>query len=270
MKLSVSNFAWPQHEALWCYEQLAQRGIKGVEIAPTKVFGENWVIDPDTVLSLRETLCSFDLHISSFQGLTYAKEDVALFGEGSHNFLSHMETIAQLLVECGADYAVLGAVKLRQHLPADYHEMSALFEAVAKRFSTVSKALALESIPPVYGARLLRNLTECTHLINDVDSDGLVLNFDTANQFLCGDLLSGNYRHALAKAKHIHISEPDLCYFHQPSKYNVELASQVKRIYQGKWGVLEMGEKYFTRSGFQRSLDTFLKLYGPLSYSATL
>lgn len=79
-----------------------------------------------------------------------------------------------------------------------------------------------------------------------------------------------NDRHALAKAKHVHISEPDLCYFHQPSKYNVELASQVKRIYQGKWVVLEMDEKSFTHRGFQRSLDTFLKLYGSPSYSPTL
>lgn len=41
MKLSVSNLAWPVSENNWCLATLSNMGIRGVEIAPLKVF-ESW------------------------------------------------------------------------------------------------------------------------------------------------------------------------------------------------------------------------------------
>ncbi|MGR5120718.1 sugar phosphate isomerase/epimerase family protein [Vibrio astriarenae] len=265
MKLSVSNFAWPQHQALWCYEQLAKRNIKGIEIAPTKVFGDQWCIEAEHIAELKQTLSLFDLEVSSLQGLTYGKPDLALHGEGSVAFLQHMQRIVEIMQSLEAEIAVFGAAKLRQCKPSDVQEIYALFEQLGYRFAISHKTLTIEPIPKAYGAQYLSTLSECKHLVNVVNQPGFALTFDTANAFLSGDLMSGNYKNVLHKAKHVHVSEPDLCYFHQPSKFNIELAGDIKRHYQGQWVVLEMGDKHFTRSGFVRSLDNFARLYAQSS-----
>ncbi|MDR9826771.1 hypothetical protein RCJ22_14255 [Vibrio sp. FNV 38] len=113
MKLSVSNFAWPQQEALWCYEQLACRDIQGIEITPTKIFGSDWEITSEKVQQLKETLSQFDLTISSLQGITFGKDDIALIGQQSNNLQEHLKRVADITVILEADVAVFGAGRLR-------------------------------------------------------------------------------------------------------------------------------------------------------------
>jgi len=261
--LSVSNFAWPAEKADFCYDLLAKHGIGAIEIAPNKAFGGWENINPTSIANFQLRLAKHNLTVSSLQGITFSVPDLSLHPDSSQAFLKHCSKVASLLVDLDADYAVFGAVKLRTAPAPDQQELEALFHKAGEIFAQRGKALALEPIPYVYGAAFLNNLTQCLHLVTKVDSCGLVLQFDTANQFLAGDLISANYLHALSLSQHLHISEPDMRFFCQPSQFNIELSHQIKQQYRGRWTVLEMADKYFEPQSFQLALSNFTKLYAP-------
>ncbi|MDA0420465.1 TIM barrel protein [Vibrio alginolyticus] len=260
-RLSVSNFAWPAENADWCYNALAEHNIGAIEVAPTKAFGDWKNITAKNIRGFHRHIEAYGLRVSSLQGITFGVPSLSLHPEQSRIFLQHCSTVASLLVDLDADYAVFGAAKLRSAPVPEQQELEALFAKVAEIFAEKGKALALEPIPKAYGADCLHNLTQCKHLVEQVNSRSLVLQFDTANQFLASDLISANYRHSLAFAKHLHISEPDLRFFFQPSGFNVVLSHEIQQLYNGKWIVLEMGEKNFSPFGFLSSLKAFTQLY---------
>ena len=41
MKLAISNIAWDETLDLQMYDRMKQYGYSGLEIAPTRIFGEN-------------------------------------------------------------------------------------------------------------------------------------------------------------------------------------------------------------------------------------
>lgn len=264
MKLSVSNLAWPLKETDWCLEQLVKHGIKGVELAPLKVFDSWESISTESVAKVCKKYSDLGLKISSFQAITFGASDLALLNDEAKvsNFLRHMEKVAWLLSELGGENAVFGSPGLRKGANYDESELINLFKAIDLIFAKYNVIFVWETVPNYYGCNLLNNIQDTDNFINHIELSHVGRHFDTGCQYLSGDLEDVNSCiDFISNSKHLHISEVDLNNFSNPTKYNKDIADVVKKYYQGKWCVLEMGDKAYSREHFISSIENFKCLF---------
>lgn len=262
MKLSVSNLAWPSEENEWCLTQLAKFGIKGVELAPTKVFGSWEAISNNSVDKVKGEYQSRGLSISSFQAITYGLNDIALCGEKfkTDRFIEHMGRVAALLYDLGGQFAVFGSPSLRNASDANQQDLINVFTKVEQAFSRQDVHFALETVPTYYGCQLFNTLEKTDEFLNNAGFLNITRHFDSACQFLTGDLEAGKYHSFLERSKHLHISEVDLKEFSNPSQFNLDFIPFINKHYQGDWCVLEMGDKNYNRESFLASIKHFTRL----------
>ena len=264
MQLSVSNLAWPVEETDWCLEQLAKYNIQGVELAPLKVF-ESWkAITDESIQLVKGKYSKLGLEISSFQAITFGAMNLALLGgdEKVDNFLLHIEKVANLLSKLNGDNAVFGSPGLRKNSEYEQKDLIFLFKRIDTIFAKYKTNFVLETVPQYYGCNLLNTIKKTDTFLNNMDLKNVSRHFDSGCQFLSGDLTEkSQYIDFLSKSKHVHISEVDLNTFDFPSTYNVEIASIVKEHYKGRWCVLEMSDKNYTRLSFLNSLCNFSNLF---------
>lgn len=264
MKLSVSNLAWPLEETDWCLEQLVKQGIKGVELAPLKVFDSWESISTESVAKVCKKYSDLGLKISSFQAITFGASDLALLNDEAKvsNFLRHMEKVAWLLSELGGENAVFGSPGLRKDVNYDENELINLFKAIDLIFAKYKVNFVWESVPSYYGCNLLNNISDTDSLFNRIELSNVGRHFDTGCQHLSGDLEDVNgCIDFISKSKHLHISQVDLNNFSNPAKYNKDIAKAIKKHYHGEWCVLEMGDKHYSRDDFLNSVKNFSTLF---------
>lgn len=266
MQLSVSNLGWPAKENDWCLETLAKNGISGIEVAPLKVF-DSWdqAGDINSVTKVKNYFESHGMKISSFQAITFGAHNLNLLGseEGKKNLLVHLKKVATLLSLLDGEYAVFGSPGLRKDQDYSNIELTEVFTSINEIFSEHGVNFALETVPSYYGCAVLNKLEDTENFFSKLQFTHVVRHFDSGCQFLSGDLENKEFcERFLSRAEHLHISEVDLNNFAYPSAHNIEVSEQVKSNYKGKWCVLEMGDKSFSRDAFTRSIKNFVALFG--------
>ncbi len=264
MRLSVSNLAWPESETDWCLSQLQANGIKGVEVAPLKVFSSWDSITQAAISEAKHRFDRYDLEVSSFQAITYGAQEIALLGntEKQQNLLNHLAKVAELLKALGGKIAVFGSPGLRQNESFDPTHLAQFFYETNDIFMEQGVKFALETVPKYYGCQVLNTLSATDAFLDSHKMSYVVRHFDTGCQSLSGDLENtAQCKAFLAKSAHLHISEKDLKDFSNPSSYNISAALLIKDHYKGEWCVLEMGDKQFSRKTFLSSIKNFASLF---------
>lgn len=266
MQLSVSNLGWPSAETEWCIETLLKNDINGIEIAPLKVF-DSWeeASDIDAVNKVNNYFQSHGVTVSSFQAITFGAHDLSLLGneKGKEKLLVHLEKVAGLLSLLKGESAVFGSPGLRKDENHSDSELAEVLTSINDIFSKHRVNFALETVPSYYGCAVLNNLEQTESLLSKLQLSHVVRHFDTGCQYLSGDLEKRSLCDKfIGRAKHLHISEVNLHNFVSPSGYNLKISEQVKADYKGKWCVLEMGDKTFSREAFNRSIENFVALFG--------
>ncbi|WP_160063884.1 sugar phosphate isomerase/epimerase family protein [Psychromonas sp. L1A2] len=264
MKLSISNLAWPVEETDWCLDQLVKHNIKGVELAPLKVFDSWDSVNEESIKAVRNKYERVGLKISSFQAITYAVNDLALLGDRVKvdNFLQHMDKVAFLLSELGGENAVFGSPGLRVNNEYNTQELSELFIRIDRVFSKYKVNFVLETVPNYYGCKLLNRIEQTEAFLSSLKLSNVSRHFDSGCQYLSNDLEDIiRCNDFISKSKHLHISEVDLNNFVNPSQYNSNITAQVKEYYEGNWCVLEINDKNYSRECFLQSMSNFIKLF---------
>ena len=264
MQLSVSNLAWPVEETDWCLAQLQAHGIEAIEAAPSKLFSSWQAVEQDRITDVIRHLERYHLHVSSFQSITFGVQEIALVGDAhkQKKLLDHFTTVAALLNALGGDMAVFGSPALRQERNLDTTQLVSFFSRANEIFCHHNVKLALETVPEYYGCQVLNTLPETDRFLTDAALSNVVRHFDTGCQFLSGDLENIPRCQAfLEKCEHLHISQQDLNDFSHPSSYNMSSADWIKAHYKGRWCVLELGDKQFSRERFVKSLENFIGLF---------
>lgn len=265
MQLSVSNLGWPLAQTEWCIETLLKNGIKGIELAPLKVF-DSWeeACNIDSVNKVNEYFQAQGVTISSFQAITFGAYDLALLGNEreKENLLLHLKKVARLLSQLGGEYAVFGSPSLRKDKNYSDSELTEVLTSINNVFSEHQVSFAFETVPNYYGCSVLNNLEQTENLLSKLGLSHVVRHFDTGCQYLSGDIVNEKLCDTfINKSSHIHISEVDLNNFSTPSSFNVSLAKRIKELYRGNWCVLEMGDRSFSKENFIRSVENFVSLF---------
>jgi sugar phosphate isomerase/epimerase len=245
-RLSISNLCLNNDEFFVELEKLRDIGICGIEIAPTKIWGN---LSKETLVkakALNGKLNDMGIQVSGIQSLLYGLPDVQILQRSNwsqiYMKLNQMFEVASVL---DAKIAVFGSPKnrLRGQLHQEEADViaSEFFNGAEPSLKSNGLRLALEPNAPQYGADYLTTYSEVNRLEKLIDSSFIGSQIDTG----CLDMVGINSATALESHLpiHIHISAPNLASPLTSAIDYVEVSQSINRSEYHGWVVLEMLEQ---------------------------
>ena len=265
MMISVSNIAWPAELDAEAYALLAELGVAGIEIAPTRVWPGWEGISAASVKALRDEIEGSGLRVSSMQSILFQKPELQLFGEGEE-FADHLKYCAGLAAELGAGAGVFGAPKNRDRGTLSEEDAFAraveVFGPIAEAYAAAGVALCLEANPVQYACNFVTHGREAARLVRAVGSAGLRLHLDTACAGMAGEDVGELVRESAVILAHFHASEPMLGGFAEPSEAHVGAAAALREVGYGGWVAVEMRTQKDVLGALAQAAGFAVKTYG--------
>lgn len=216
MRLAVSNIAWPREQDEAVAGVLADLGVTGIEIAPTKVWPNPLDATVVEIDEHRRWWADLGFEIAGAQALLFGRPELTLFesAETRRKTLDYLRGIVRLCSRLGARVLVFGSPKNRRvgDQPSEaVRETAIQFFGSLSQFATDEGAcVVLEANPAEYGADFVTTAAEAVALVRAVDHPGFWLHLDTACMTLAGDPVADTFAAGGNLLRHFHVSEPQL------------------------------------------------------------
>jgi len=246
MKLAISNLAWGIPEQDEIFSLLPSLGVSGIEVAPTKI--ASWDDLNQSILSdFKRKINNIGLSASSLQAIFFGKPEAQLLSDsGKFAFMcEHIDRLADIAAELGAEVAVFGAPKNRQR---GNLESSEAFKIAIERFIQLGEIcqgrmkIGIEPVPEFYGSDFIQTAGEDLELVKAINHPSIGLHLDTGCVFLGGNAIDIAIHDGAPYLIHFHIAEPELSDFSSP-KADHDLAAKALRDCQyDRWLSIEMKE----------------------------
>ncbi|SDR05905.1 sugar phosphate isomerase/epimerase [Brevundimonas sp. 374] len=249
MKLALSNLALPSSTSDDDLANLAELGLRGLEVAPTRI--TPWgSLSPDLLRAFRSRLSAVGLSISSLQAIFYGCEGAELLGDAQAFQAMDLQVrkVAEVAAQLGASTAVFGAPK--QRLLGTLSERDA-FDLGAERLGILAKTaqnsgglvLGLEPVPAYYGGDFLPRWQDVLAIVDTVNDPGLRVHLDTGCVLLGGDDIGEAIAVCSRKLAHFQIAEPGLAGFSNPEADHSAAATALGKVHYDRWVSIEMLEQ---------------------------
>ena len=210
MKLSISNLAWQKEEDEEMYKICKCMGYDGIEIAPSRIFGENPYQNLDKVDNYRSFLKEkYKLNVSSIQSIWYGKQGF-LFQNDYEMFIDYTKKIIEFAKVIGATNIVLGCPKNRKvfHIE-DYQRGIDFFKRMAEYAEKNNTIFSIEANPAIYDTNYINYTLEAMAIVKYIGSEYLKINLDIGTMIYNGEDIQMIQDH-INLINHVHISEPQL------------------------------------------------------------
>lgn len=208
MKLSISNIAWTNEKNLQVYAIMKAKNFIGLEIAPSKIFGEN---SYDSLKEAAQWKNNLQFTIPSMQSIWYGRTE-KIFGTASErefllNYTKKSIDFAQII---GCKNLVFGCPKNR-YLPEDVDKNIGVkfFGEIADYALKHDTVIGMEANPAIYNVNYINTTQDALKLISEVNSEGFKLNLDIGTMIANSESID-NLRGKVSLINHVHISEPFL------------------------------------------------------------
>ena len=214
MKLAISNIAWQQHDDIEILSGLRERGVRGIEVAPTKIWPEWKGVSAKGAALYRKKILNEGFEIPAMQAILFGRQNLQVFDKSSHiDFFNHIKMMSDIAATLGVKVLVFGAPKnrLRGQL-STYEAMNYaadFFREVAEICYAHDCCIGLEHNPVEYGCDFVTNVADAKELVNKVNHPGFQLHLDSAGIHMCGSDIAEIIKCAQEFA-HFHVSEPML------------------------------------------------------------
>lgn len=225
MKLAISNIAWNREIDEFMYGLLKKNGIKGIEIAPTRIWNNPELVTKKQVSDFKRKLNKYGLKVVAFQSILYGKK-FNLFSNEGKLYLMKMIDLASYF---GKIVIVIGSPKNRN---CNDMKMAVSFFKELNAYSNNRVVLCIEANPKEYKTNFINTTKES---ISFAKKTGIKINLD------CGTIMLNDEDIEIPTEYigHIHFSEP----FLKPLT-NFDLFKKLKDIDYGGWYSIE--SKTFT------------------------
>ena len=247
-RLAVSNLAWPTESDSEAFATLAGLGVKGIEVAPTRIAG--WDdITPARLTAYRRQLEGAGLVVSSLQAILFGTKDLTLLGsrDSFDGMLAHMRRVTGIAAALGAGVLVFGSPRnrLRGDMPTNdawslardrWTEMGAIVAASGV-------VIGIEPVPPFYGGDFLTRWADVLRMVQDVDHPGIRVHLDTGCVSLGGDEIEDAVMAAKPWFAHFHAAQPELASFADPASNHAAAAAALTASGYDGWISIEMREQ---------------------------
>jgi sugar phosphate isomerase/epimerase len=215
VKAAISNIAWPEELESQIAGHLARRGVRGVEIAPTRRWPDLTHIGDQDVRAYRRFWEDHGISIVALQALLYGRPELTIF----ESVTRRMETLAyciqslELARMLGASCVVFGSPKNRRAGAIPPSEVSKIatefFEALGDAARANGIRVGLEANPPEYGADFLTSTAAVIEFVSALNNPGLGCHLDLGGMLIAGEEPSALIP-AIQSLVHFHVSEPYL------------------------------------------------------------
>ena len=199
MKLAISNIAWQQHDDAEILSGLRDRGVRGIEIAPTKIWPEWQGANSEQAALYRRQLLDEGFEVPAMQAILFGRPELQVFDSSSHAaFVDHIKLVADLAAALGVKVLVFGAPKNRVRGQLSTHDAMTraadFFRDVAEVCHSRECCIGLEHNPVEYGCDFVTNVADAKELVSRVDHPGFQLHLDSAGIHMCGPDMSDVYQ----------------------------------------------------------------------------
>ena len=246
MKLAVSNIAWDPEEQEAVLGLLRDRGVPGIEVAPTKLWPDWAGAEPRSAADRRQSFASEGFELPSMQAILFGKPELQVFAPDAIRgaTLQHIGRVAELAAALGARILVFGSPRNR-----DRGELSrgAAFAAAIDFFREAGRIcagrdvwLCIEPLPAGYGSNFITRWREAADLVRAVDAPGFGLHLDTGCIHMAGDDPAEAVRACGDMIRHFHVSEPNLVDLHDPVVDHRRVGEALRQVGYRRWVSIEM------------------------------
>lgn len=248
MQLSVSNLAWGASHNSEALALLAGLGVRGVEVAPTRI--ATWAdLSPARMRRYRSEVEAAGLSVSSLQAIFFGVEGARLLDNVSafQVMSEHISRVAEVGAILGAEIAVYGApaTRTRGEMCRESARNIAMerFSELGDIAQSFGVAIGIEPIPGAYGGDFLTTAFEVIEFVRELHHPFVRLHLDTGCVLLAGDNIDEAIQEGIAWLRHFHVSEPQLGNFTSPTAQHTLASDSLRRTGYKHWIAIEMREQ---------------------------
>lgn len=216
MKLVVSNIAWTNEEEVAVAEKLRSLGVKYVEIAPTKKWGDPTKAPIEEIEDYKAFWQSYGIEIVAFQSMLFSRPDLKIFenSENRREALDYLKEFTRLAHDFGAGIMVYGSPKNRQRGEMGIKTADDIaiqfFREIGENAQKLGVKFCIEPNPTDYACDFVVNAQQGIDIVRAVNNGGFGLHLDIAGMTLAGDNVKESIKNAASLLRHFHISAPML------------------------------------------------------------
>lgn len=216
MNLAVSSIAWSPEEDEGVASLLNERGIKLVELAPTKIWDNPIAVSDIDAKKVTQWWADRDIKVDAFQSMLFSRPDLKIFeSENNRNeCLQYLKNFIALAGRMGAKRMVFGSPKNRQRGDISYETASEIatgfFSELAEVALVNDVVFCIEPNAPQYACDFVTTARQGADLVRAVNHPGFGLHLDTACMALAGDDIARSIHEFGDIIQHFHISSPML------------------------------------------------------------
>jgi sugar phosphate isomerase/epimerase len=248
MKLAVSNIAWPHEMDREVAEILNRLNVRGIEVAPTKVWPALLEATSSQIHSYRQRWAEWGIEIVASQALLFGHPELTIFenAETRRRTIAYLDNVISVCTQLGARALVFGSPKNRRThgLPPDEVQRIAVefFSALGRAAHRAGAAIVLEANPAEYGADFVTDAVQALALVRAVDHAGFRLHLDTGCMTLSNDPVEAIVAEGAELLAHFHISEPFLAPIGRGNVNHARFAKALQTSPYTGWVSAEMNQ----------------------------
>lgn len=258
MKVAISNIAWSAEEEPAVAALLVRLGVRGVEVAPSKIGPKPAALSDDAVRRYRASWNDRGIEVVAMQALLFGTAGLALFeGESARRDLSeYLKSIVRIGGILGARALVFGSPANRRIGALGPEAVEAIAVPFFREIGAVARdhgtCVCIEPNPPSYGADWILDAESAQAFVELVGHEGFGLHLDGGALHMRGEG-PAHIRSAGARIRHFHASQPDLVPLAPGGPVpHASYAAALRAIEYARWVSIEMRPV----PGAASSLDT--------------
>lgn len=238
LSLAISNIGFAEQDDDLVCGWLKELGFCGLEVAPTRLVGENPYDKCGEAAQKAQRLREeYGLTIPSMQSIWFGQTGNLFDPADAARLADYTRRAAAFAAAVGCPSMVFGNPRQRFVLPsAAPTDALGFFAEICAQAARQKTAIALEANPPIYGTNFCNTSEQAFAYARKVP--GLRVNYDLGTLLINGESLDVLFEN-LDLVSHIHLSEPELAPI-QPRPIHQELAARLRQAGYGGFVSIEM------------------------------
>lgn len=216
MRISISNIAWDKKDDEKVYRILQENNIRGLDIAPARIFENPFDISLYEGQVFINTLKTFNLTPVGMQSLLFGTNGLVLFEDEyiRRQTIEHLKRMMDYAQKIGVTRLVFGSPKNRLVRGLSEKEIDELCYQVFNELGdyAVAKGLffCIEPNPINYGADFVTNTMDGIQLVKKINNPGFRLHLDLGTMMMNNENIEEVVEAGIDVTEHVHLSHPNL------------------------------------------------------------
>lgn len=216
MKLAISNIALPAYEHTSFFSKIREMGVKGLEVAPSRVWINTWEsLTPKQVSQYRQSVENSRLKVVGLHSLFFDRPELGLFRSlditrKTLDFLIHLSKVCR---DLGGKTLIFGSppARRRNNLPLDQSEAIAVdfFGTLCTKIAAHGTCICLEPLT-TNESDFINSVTDSHRIATIINHPAFQIQIDTKALTDAQEVNPEIFNKINSNLVHCHVNEPDL------------------------------------------------------------